>query len=165
VPQALHLPLTYCNTFNPESYILIFTVKMARTEIYTYHCLCAELVLATYAPLSSLPKRKVDRSAICKLTNSDLPIPGAVVLSGSTLDDVNPVVIKLDDGFEKRYAARCKRCDLQIGYWLDKSQFEPEEQGRRVDVMYLLQGGLMSTEEMKEKKDMKNEVELAGTAG
>ncbi|KAK5167058.1 uncharacterized protein LTR77_007788 [Saxophila tyrrhenica] len=138
---------------------------MSKTQVHTYHCLCTELVLATYAPLQSLPKRKADHAAICKLAGSDLPIPGGVVLSGSSFDDAEPIVLNLEDGFEKRYAARCKRCDLQIGYWLDKSQFEPEQKGRRTDVMYLLPGGLMSTEEMKEKKDMGKEVEMAGAAG
>ena len=82
-------------------------------------------------------------------------------MSGCTFDDADPVVLKLDDGFEKRYAARCKRCDIQIGYWLDKSQFEPEQKGRREDVMYLLPGGLMSTDEMREKRDMTKEVGLS----
>lgn len=138
------------------------TPNMAESEVHTYHCLCTELVVATRTPLQSFPKRKADHAAICKFSASDLPVPGAALLSGSTVDDAEPIVLKLDDGFEKRYAARCIRCDLQIGYWLDKSQFEPEQRRKREDVLYLLPGGLMSTEEMRENKDMGKEVEVAG---
>ena len=84
------------------------------------------------------------------------------MVAGFTFDGREPVVLKLDDGFEKRYAARCNRCDLQIGYWLDRSQSEPEQLGRREDVIYMLPGGVMSTEDMVEKKDMEKEVALFG---
>lgn len=66
------------------------------------------------------------------------------------MDDSTPLILKLEDGFEKRYAARCKRCDLQFGYWLDKSQFDDAEKGRMTDVLYLLNGELLETEEMRE---------------
>ncbi|KAK3701882.1 hypothetical protein LTR37_015193 [Vermiconidia calcicola] len=139
---------------------------MPDSQVHTYHCICTELVIATFAPIQRLPKRKVDGAAICKVTNSNMPIPGAVVLSGSTFDDMEPMVINLEDGFEKRYGARCRRCDLPIGYWLDKSQFEEKENGMRTDVLYLLPGSLMSTEDMKAGKDMEKDIELvAGVAG
>ena len=133
---------------------------MAQSHIYTYHCICSELVLATFAPLENLPKRKGDGAAICKITSSDLPTPSGVVLSGSTVETDSPVVLKLEDGFEKRYGLQCRRCDLQIGYYLDKSQFEEQEQGIRADVMYILPGGLMGTDEMKVGKDVEEHVEL-----
>lgn len=126
---------------------------MPQPSIHTYHCLCSELLFATYAPLASLPKRKIDKSYICKVTVSDLPIPSGVVLSGSSIDDTTAVVLKLEDGFEKRYATRCRRCDLQFGYWLDKSQFDEAEKGRRTDVLYLLAGGLVGTDEMRAGRD------------
>ena len=88
------------------------------------------------------------------------------MLSGSTYDGNSPTILKLEDGFEKRYGVQCRRCDLQIGYWLDKSQFEDKESGIRSDVIYILPGGLMSTEEMKASKNMEKEIELvAGAAG
>ena len=123
--------------------------EMAESKIHTYHCICCELVLATFAPLTNLPKRKGDGSAICKVTNSDLPVPGGVVLSGSAFEKDDPVILKLEDGFEKRYPLQCRRCALQIGYYLDKSQFGETESGVRSDVLYTLPGGLISTEEMK----------------
>ena len=61
------------------------------------------------------------------------------------------VVLKLDDGFEKRYAVRCGRCGLMLGYRLDRSQFEEmkEKMGVREDVVYVLSGALLKTEEME----------------
>ena len=139
---------------------------MAGDNIHTYHCICSELALAIFAPLQDLPKRKSDGAAICKVSKSPLLVPGAVVLSGSTTDEDKPVVLKLEDGFEKRYGVRCRRCELQIGYYLDKNQFEDAETGARLDVLYLLPGSLMSTENMESGKDMESEVELvAGPAG
>lgn len=70
------------------------------------------------------------------------------------------MVLKLEDGFEKRYPLQCRRCDLQVGYHLDKSQFGEKDAGVRADVLYLLPGGLMSTEEMKAGKDMEKEAEF-----
>lgn len=133
---------------------------MPQSKVYTYHCICSELVLATFAPLEKLPKRKGDGAAICKVTNSDLPMPGGVVLSGSMLETESSVILKLEDGFEKRYWLQCRRCDLQIAYHLDKGQFAERDSGIRPDVMYILPGGLMSTEDMKAGKDMEKEIEL-----
>ena len=131
---------------------------MPDSKVHTYHCICSELVLATFAPLESLPKRIRDSAAICKVTKSEVPVPGAVILSGSTFDEGTPSILRLEDGFEKRYGVKCRRCDLQVGYWLDKSQFGEKEEGIRSDVMYLIPGSLMSTEDMKGGKNMEKDV-------
>jgi hypothetical protein len=133
---------------------------MSQSQVYTYHCICSELVLGTFAPLGNLPKRKGDGAAICKITKSDVPMPDGVVLSGSTFEKDSPVILKLEDGFEKRYGVQCRRCDLQVGYHLDKIQFEEMEHGIRSDVIYILPGSLMSTDDMKAGKDMEKDVEL-----
>lgn len=53
------------------------------------------------------------------------------------------------------YMQRCGRCTIVVGYQLDKSQFMSEkEEGRKEDVLFVLPGGLMTTEEMKAGKDM-----------
>ena len=123
-------------------------------------------MIATFAPLQTLPTRKGDDAVVCKVTNEGLPTAGAVVLAESSIHESRPFVLKLEDGFEKRYGAKCRRCDLLIGYWLDKSQFEATEHGARSDVIYLLPGGLMSTEEMKAGRDMTKDLELVtGAAG
>lgn len=140
---------------------------MSETHIYTYHCLCTELILATFQPLTSFPTRKSDNSHICTTAKSSLPAPQAVLLSGSTTNDDSPVIIKLEDGFEKRYHAQCRRCDLNVAYRLDKSHFGDfeAEAGVRTDVLYIFLGGLMSTDDMKEGKDMSSSVELTARSG
>ena len=160
-PSGFFMLMLFLNFTRFHTSIWRLFHPMAGSQVHTYHCICSELVVATFAPLQSLPKRKGDKAAICKITKSELPVPGAVVLSGSTCDESKPAVIRLEDGFEKRYGMQCRRCDLQIGYWLDKSQFDEKENGIRSDVMYLLPGSLMSTEEMKAGKNMEKEVELA----
>lgn len=139
---------------------------MADPHIYTYHCLCTELLLATFAPLQHLPKRKGDGAKICKIAKSDLPTPEAVVLSGSTLNDDTPVVLKLEDGFEKRYHLHCTRCDLKIGYRLDKAQFDSAQSGVEASVLYLYPGGLLGTEDMKERRNVTGQlVDFSASAG
>ncbi|KAJ9635846.1 hypothetical protein H2201_000158 [Coniosporium apollinis] len=75
----------------------------------------------------------------------------------STVLDRKPVVVTRSDGFEKRYLQRCGRCRLVVGYQLDQAQFADAAiatvgmesgLGRREDVVYLLPGGLLTTEEM-----------------
>ncbi|EON66084.1 hypothetical protein W97_05327 [Coniosporium apollinis CBS 100218] len=75
----------------------------------------------------------------------------------STVLDRKPVVVTRADGFEKRYLQRCRRCRLVVGYQLDQAQFADAPVatvgmesglGRREDVIYLLPGGLLSTEDM-----------------
>lgn len=78
--------------------------------------------------------------------------------------DTAATVLKLDDGFEKRYPVRCARCGLAAGYFLDASAFAGREGevGPRRDVLYVLPGGLMTTEEMREGRRMEAEVGKVG---
>ena len=67
-------------------------------------------------------------------------------------------------GFEKRYLQRCGRCGVVVGYQLDGGQFEGADgeggKGRREDVVYLLPGGVMTTGEMMEGKELGKELVL-----
>lgn len=139
---------------------------MAITQLQTYHCICNQLLAAVSGSLETTPKRSRDQAAICSIASGTTLAQGNIVLSSSTHVEEEAVVLKLADGFEKRYAVRCGRCDLQIGYMLDKASFDEAGSGRKVDVVYLLPGGLMSTENMKAGKDMSGEVGLvAGAVG
>jgi hypothetical protein len=119
--------------------------------VSTYHCLCTELVLATPNTLDKQPKREIDGSSICKLG-------GACTLTSAATVDEKGTVLKLEDGFEKRYAIKCARCGLLFAYQLDLGQFEESkaQNGRREDVVYVLAGalrgsdlkGVMSTDDM-----------------
>lgn len=137
-------------------------------SIYTYHCLCTNLVIATTYTLSALLQRakpSLDSAYI-------LPCPGpqleAAEVDPHNFEDVpagkdhtfvlslsadKPSMIRREDGFEKRWLLRCQRCKLVVGYQLDGAQSEQENEeamtGRRGDVMYVLQGALSTTAEMK----------------
>jgi hypothetical protein len=61
------------------------------------------------------------------------------------------VVVRREDGFEKRRVYRCGRCGVGVGYEIvgagvcqegEKEGGEGEEEGR---VIYLLEGGLVET--------------------
>lgn len=134
--------------------------------MHTYHCICNELVAAVRGSLEDVPIRSKDKTAICPLSSATIAAKGSLVLSSSAHVEDEAIVLKLEDGFEKRFAVRCGRCDLQIGYMLDEASFDEARSGRKGDVVYLLPGGLMTTEEMKEGKDMSKEVEIVvGAAG
>lgn len=127
-------------------------------QVHTYHCLCTQVILATTTKLDSLTCRSSDKSYICHL-----PAPGqssAFATLTNTIFDNKPTVIRLEDGFEKRYFAKCARCSLITGYHLDKGQFEKTkgQAGCAGELIYLLPGGLMSTEEMVAGKKMDEEI-------
>ncbi|KAK7509311.1 uncharacterized protein IWZ02DRAFT_387103 [Phyllosticta citriasiana] len=158
-----------------------FTTSAAQPEIHTYHCLCAQLLLASTTPLAHLPRRggpsisadapPLDRAYILPLpasppttTTADDALAQAqtqeatdarsphYALTLSLSSDRSATIIQRDDGLEKRYLARCGRCRVVVGYWLDWSQFASSttaaDGGRREDVVFLLPGGLLSTEDM-----------------
>lgn len=137
------------NTTNPS----------AAANILTYHCLCTQLSLATTSPLEDLPKRQSDATVIATVGDFSSPTRPSLTLQALSAD-AKATVLKLDDGFEKRYAVRCTRCGLAAGYHLDKSQFAgtETESGPRTDVLYVLPGGLMTTGEMREGRSMEAEV-------
>ncbi|QDS72632.1 hypothetical protein FKW77_002313 [Venturia effusa] len=135
-------------------------------DLRTYHCLCTHLVLASNQPLDSLPRRStLDKAHIMHLTPSHASSPQyndyAVLLS--TTPDDKATIIRRTDGFEKMYMQRCGRCTTVVGYQLDKSQFPGEkEEGRKEDVLFVLPGGLMTSEEMEAGKDMNAVVGFQG---
>lgn len=112
--------------------------------INTYHCICTTLILATPYGLDELPKRAPpvqDRSAILPLEDSS---QNGTLVSRlyNVVDDRKPVIVRREDGFEKRDFLRCSRCHLVIGYKL-------EDSGADGNVVYILSDGLVTTEKMK----------------
>ncbi|PVI04571.1 hypothetical protein DM02DRAFT_167683 [Periconia macrospinosa] len=141
----------------------------ASSTVYTYHCLCTHLLLATSTPLSSLPTRKHSQDQACIMPLPPPPAPAPTTkrrasreedstpvndhygLLLSTRLDAHAEMVTSDEGFEKRYLQRCGRCALIVGYQLDWAQFTSSTDartGRRDDVVYLLPGGFVSTSEM-----------------
>jgi hypothetical protein len=126
----------------------------ASNTVYTYHCLCSHLLLATTTPLPALPTRQNSQDKAHIMT---LPPPPSASKSTagahyglllSTRQECSAEIITSDDGFEKRYLQRCGRCNLAVGYQLDWQQFAAERTGRRDDVVFLLPGGFITTSEM-----------------
>lgn len=129
----------------------------ASNTVYTYHCLCSHLLLATTTPLPSLPTRthSLDKAHIMPLpptpkrsSSSTQTSPDHYGLLLSTRQDRSPEIITSDSGFEKRYLQRCGRCNLVVGYHLDWQQFSSDLEGRREDYVFLLPGGFVSTRDM-----------------
>lgn len=129
--------------------------------VTTYHCLCTHLVLATNMSLENMPKRHVDAAAISTVGIPTGSSSATLTMQGLSADD-KATVLKLEDGFEKRYPVRCSRCGLMAGYHLDKSQFSEtkEKLGPNVDILYILPGGLTTTLEMRDGRNMEKEVGL-----
>ncbi|ORY11310.1 hypothetical protein BCR34DRAFT_444014, partial [Clohesyomyces aquaticus] len=123
----------------------------ASSTVYTYHCLCSHLLLATTTPLPSLPQRQhcISKAYIMPLPPPPSPQqkPGSRPHahrhspSGQGLQDDShygllistflqrePEIVTSESGFEKRYLQRCGRCNLIVGYQLDWAQF-PDQMG------------------------------------
>ena len=120
--------------------------------INTYHCICTTLILATTHNLETLPTRAApvqDRSAILPLAPEGTAATPASSLHNVT-EDRKPIVVRREDGFEKRDLLRCNRCNLPVGYKLVDSE-------AGADVLYVLPDGLVTTEKMKEGSSMAEE--------
>jgi hypothetical protein len=164
---------------------------MENSDAQTYHCLCSQLILSSNKPISQYSKRAgegLDKAYILPLlspfgdsdghgdpTLQTIERQGSLSAALRTTDgvalllnaplDSKPIIIRREDGFEKRYIQRCSRCRLIVGYQLDKSQYDGyKSTGRREDVLYILSGALMSTEEMTRGKDMAGDIVFKGVS-
>jgi hypothetical protein len=146
----------------------------APRDVHAYHCLCSHLLFASTKPLSALEHRAgLDKSYILPLPppprsfhgDAEQQLSHYALLPGVTRDR-NPMVIRSAEGFEKRYVHRCGRCRLVVGYQLDRSQYqgEDDEDGIREDVMYLLPGGLLESDDMLAGKDMSANIGFEGVS-
>ncbi|CAG8960994.1 hypothetical protein HYFRA_00002533 [Hymenoscyphus fraxineus] len=157
-------------------------------KIQTYHCICTTLLLSTTHTLSTLPRRTADSSIILPLPSSppaqsqspspnslskDLPSSGYTILLSLTPES-KPTLIRREDGFEKRNLYRCSRCRVVVGYGIanaeggiedamdvDGEQREGEGGEYEGKVIYILNGGVMSTDVMmKGRKIREEDVEI-----
>ena len=126
------------------------------TSIHTYHCICSTLILATRYDLNQLPIRdssSQDQAIICH--HGDYHPDHAASVDGkfarfmlhNIAPDRKPSIIRREDGFEKRMSIRCTRCNLIIGY-----KVEGDAASANDGTIFLLPGGLLSTEDMKAEK-------------
>lgn len=141
-----------------------------RDQVQTYHCLCSCLILTTSHNLDELSPRSepVQDGALILPFGAHVSASDAAATDGdagvdsfmsNVVADRKPVIIRREDGFEKRIVLRCSRCKLILAYQLDESHFETSQQVPRP--IYLLPGGLIGTEKMVKGE----EPEMPGWAG
>ncbi|EME79614.1 uncharacterized protein MYCFIDRAFT_142614 [Pseudocercospora fijiensis CIRAD86] len=135
---------------------------MATPTVSTYHCICSELLLATPIPLDTLPLRQSDKSHICKINQGESIAADSAVLTKAARFDSNSLILKLEDGFEKRYLIKCGRCGVAFAYRLDEILWnETDDGGVKEDVAFLLPNGLVTTKDMESgEKLTEKEAEL-----
>ncbi|KXS97543.1 hypothetical protein AC579_568 [Pseudocercospora musae] len=129
---------------------------MSTPTVSTYHCICSELLLATPSPLDKLPTRQTDHSHICKISQGEnITAESSAILTKSAQVESNLLVLRLEDGFEKRCLIKCGRCGVGFGYRLWS------ESGVGEDVVFILPNGLVSTTDVESGRKMtEREVEL-----
>ena len=131
--------------------------------VYTYHCLCNQLVLASTQPLISLPVRTstIEKAYILHLpdrlpSNDESDIedepngnqespdfkitkphkrrrPQHFAILFKTAVSPKALIVRRSSGFEKRYLRSCVRCKLPVGYQLDWCMFSDEERQQVTD--------------------------------
>ncbi|EMF10603.1 uncharacterized protein SEPMUDRAFT_89843, partial [Sphaerulina musiva SO2202] len=136
---------------------------MPSTHISTYHCICSEVLFASTRPLTEFATRQSDSAAICTIISNSNNSSSNSNNNHKKEEDFPCLILKLDDGFEKRYPVQCPRCGVCFAYQLDGSQWvedgnenEKEKEkdddvrrtGRRCDVLYVLREGLVRTEDV-----------------
>ncbi len=152
-------------------------VSVHPPKIHTYHCLCTSLLLASTHTLSSLPRRTtntggLDAAVILPLPAAPpsvspdenegpyMPVEGYTMLLGLA-PERKLILVRREDGFEKRILHRCTRCKLVVGYELqnqanedamdvdgEPSKGKGKEEGFTGRVIYLLPSWIMSTDIM-----------------
>lgn len=122
----------------------------APIAVNTYHCVCTTLILSVVEDLDSLPTRNDTADGALILPLPSIP-ESANHYQNSALHnivtDAKPIIIRREDGFERRILLKCYRCDSIIGYRLDDAHFHSPIEAE--SIIYILPGGLVDTEGMK----------------
>jgi hypothetical protein len=98
---------------------------------------------------------------------NDMPPAGYTLLLGLS-QDPKSVIVRREDGFEKRSLWRCGRCAVVVGYEILSVEgrsllMDEEGEGWRGKVIYILANGILGTEAMvKGTKIEEGDVELEG---
>ena len=133
--------------------------------IQTYHCICHTHILTTPYDISFLPTR---RSTLDHARILPLPSIGNIDAKSSKLHETShpphappthlpsilspnlkpakkAIVIRREDGYERRRCWTCGRCGLVVGYEVEGGGNEEgieRETGPRGKILYLLEGAL-----------------------
>jgi hypothetical protein len=118
----------------------------AMCSVHTYHCICHTLVLAIRKTLESLPTRASSKDGARILSPFSEPQIVHVV------EERKAMIVRREDGFEKRTLLRCERCRLVVAYKLDGDHFEDASRELGQETLYVLPGALVDTEGMMAEK-------------
>ena len=78
------------------------------------------------------------------------------ILLSTTLPDRRAMLVRREDGFEKRTMLRCGRCRVVVGYFLDGVHFgAATATGTATGTVYLLPGALTETGTMGDEETKK----------
>lgn len=107
--------------------------------------MCSQLLFASTSDIDTLPKRQADSFAIARQN---------LILEEQFYKEHAPLIIELEDGYEKRHLLKCKRCNLIVAYHLDgiHGTSTQRKQGPNEGVIYLRLAGLQSTEALEADK-------------
>jgi len=114
--------------------------------VLTYHCICHTLILATRHTLESLPARATSKDS------AKIVPPASQAQVVHTIEERKPIIVRREDGFEKRSLVRCERCRLVVAYKLDADHFEDNSKEAGVGTLYVLPGALVDTATMMADK-------------
>lgn len=172
---SLRIPSTTVECSVPRVKAAMSTSKEGNLK--TYHCICTNLLLATTFEIASLSRRASPGLDQAHILPCPAPHPHTLQHDGAEHDDAleevststrsssdrtvllsmlatRKVVVRREDGFEKRYPLQCGRCGTTVGYHLDVSQYSVSSnimevrQGAKRDVVYILPGSMVTTEAM-----------------
>lgn len=141
--------------------------EMARDSvpIKTYHCICFNLLIATTQALSQLSRRSPpvrDHAFILPVQKlgEDQKLSGTAPLGIYTsilglTEDAKAIVVRRQDGFEKRICWRCNRCNVVVGYEIASHDDANSTSGDRGMVLYLLPNGLLESSILQQDKHPK----------
>ncbi|CAK1363443.1 unnamed protein product [Cercospora beticola] len=138
--------------------------------ISTYHCICSQLLLATPANFKQLSARQSDKSSVLKISTEEeaLDANTSLLIKDAVEVENEATMLELEDGFEKRFFVKCRRCGIVVGYFLDWSLWNEEgegkKKGRREDVVFLLEGAVRGSEEVDGKGGEEKMGEKVGVA-
>ncbi|CRG86920.1 hypothetical protein PISL3812_03933 [Talaromyces islandicus] len=101
--------------------------------------------------------RKADTEAETEEAHYTIPL-------ATLLPDPKPIIIRRDDGFEKRVLFKCGRCRVVVGYEIVPQRTaaaESEKKDGSGKVMYLMPGSLVATEDLhvQQQQQQQGEVE------
>ncbi|KAH8118361.1 hypothetical protein DFH11DRAFT_666011 [Phellopilus nigrolimitatus] len=107
--------------------------KSSTASLRVYYCICGEFILVIDKLLTTLPRRKSDKSIVVRSQDSGTTKARVFKLNASSSE---PILLEREGGYERQYRFSCPRCTLPIGYQMTPP---PAKSG---PFLYILSGAL-----------------------